>query len=202
MLIIVICIILLTQIIFPIYWNIKEINNIVNDRNHHLPFPQQQTNQNKNGELLNRHHAKVICNKHNTTGAPCGAGTACHSVAPEFIPFVMGYVLLDLMFFMYCFVYNCLSLEQELLVILEYLSSSHLLWVTCCSISCFLCSALYIIVCPWSRNCLSFWSTWVHPSCYGLRVFLCSVLYIIVCPLVLCYLFWPLYCPFWFADSD
>ena len=39
-------------------------------------------------------------------------------------------------------------LEQELLALHEHLSSSDLLWGSCCSILSFLCSVLYITGCP------------------------------------------------------
>jgi len=57
-------------------------------------------NQHEKGELLHRQHSKVICHKSNTTAAPCGAGNACHSGTPEFIPVVICFVLLDLLFSM------------------------------------------------------------------------------------------------------
>jgi hypothetical protein len=57
--------------------------------------------------LTNQHR---ICNKSNTTGAICGAGTAYTYGVPEFIPgSLIGFVLLDLEFSVFCFVDHCLS---------------------------------------------------------------------------------------------
>ena len=49
-----------------------------------------------------------FCNQINTTGATSGAGTAYPSEAPKFTPVLVGFVLLDLLLYVW-FVDRCLS---------------------------------------------------------------------------------------------
>ena len=55
--------------------------------------------------------------------------------------------------------------EQEQLIFLEHLSSPSVFSVVCCSIFNFLCSVLWITVCPFCPFCFDHWI--VSPPIYG-----------------------------------
>ena len=117
-------------------------------------------------------------------------------VVPYSIYDLVGFVLLDLQFSVQCFVDHCLSCCPFLLtIVLSFLLQSMTQWGSCCSIFCFLCSVLWIIV----LLSLSFGHCIVvSSSIYDLVGFVvldlqfsvqCFVDHCLVVPF-----FWPLYC--------
>ena len=117
-------------------------------------------------------------------------------VVPSSIYGLVGFMLLDLYFSVQCFVDHRLSCCSFLLtIVLSFLLQSMTQWGSCCSIFCFLCSVLWIIV----LLSLSFGHCIVvSSSIYDLEGFVvldlqfsvqCFVDHCLVVPF-----FWPLYC--------
>jgi hypothetical protein len=78
------------------------------------------------------HELSPGCNYNNATGVSSGAGTAYPSGAPEFIPVLSGFVLLDLrsLVLCVCFVDTCLSIclfsvGHFVVVLLRYINSDN-----------------------------------------------------------------------------
>ena len=67
---------------------------------------------------------RTVCNQSNATGATSGAGTVNPSVAPEFTPVLVGFVLFDLKFcrslfvplLFFFYLLCCLSFDLRILI--------------------------------------------------------------------------------------
>ena len=112
-------------------------------------------------------------------------------VVPSSIYGLVGFVVLDLLFSVQCFVDHCLSCcPFPLAIVLSFLLQSMAQWGSCCSIFSFLCSVLQIIVCRvvpffWPLYCCSFFNLWFS----GVRVARSLVFCVVFCGSLSC-------CPF------